>query len=87
MIAIKTRISKGELDIWAYPVALMIYAIAAAIFARKQKLAPKLKKSIQQSGVCNVSTSNSRQTCDKTTVRTMLGTTLVLSFYKYYSLT
>ncbi|OJU91639.1 MAG: LPS export ABC transporter permease LptF [Acinetobacter sp. 38-8] len=51
MIAIQTRISKGELDIWAYPVALMIYAIAAAIFARKQKLAPKLKKSIQRVGL------------------------------------
>ena len=51
MIAIKTRISKEQLDIWAYPVALMIYAIAAAIFARKQKLAPKLKKSIQRVGL------------------------------------
>ena len=51
MIAIQTRISKGELDIWAYPIALMIYAIAAAIFARKQKLAPKLKKSIQRVGL------------------------------------
>lgn len=36
MIAIKTRISKGELDIWAYPVALLVYAIAAALFSRKQ---------------------------------------------------
>ena len=44
MIAIKTRISKGELDVWAYPAALLIYATAAAIFARKQKLAPKIKE-------------------------------------------
>ena len=51
MIAIRTRISKGELDIWAYAVALLVYAIAAALFARKQKLAPKLKKSIQRVGL------------------------------------
>ena len=51
MIAIKTRISKGELDVWAYPAALLIYATAAAIFARKQKLAPKIKKSIQRVGL------------------------------------
>ncbi|ENX44361.1 LPS export ABC transporter permease LptF [Acinetobacter sp. NIPH 2100] len=51
LIAIKTRISKDELDIWAYPVVLAVYAAAAAIFARKQKLAPKLKKSIQRVGL------------------------------------
>jgi len=51
MIAIKTRISKDELDIWAYPAVLLIYAIAAAIFSRKQKLAPKIKKSIQRVGL------------------------------------
>ena len=51
MIAIKTRISKGELDIWAYPVILLIYAIVAAIFSRKQKLAPKIKKRIQRVGL------------------------------------
>jgi len=48
MIAIKTRISKGELDIWAYPAALLVYAIAAAIFSRKQKLGPKIKKQIKR---------------------------------------
>ncbi|MBV6573197.1 LptF/LptG family permease, partial [Acinetobacter baumannii] len=48
MIAIKTRISKGELDIWAYPVALLVYAIAAALFSRKQKLGPKIKKQIKR---------------------------------------
>ncbi|RPE47638.1 lipopolysaccharide export system permease protein [Acinetobacter sp. BIGb0102] len=51
LIAIKTRISKEELDIWAYPVVLLIYAIAAAVFARKQKLAPKFKRSIQRVGL------------------------------------
>ncbi|MDR7017502.1 LPS export ABC transporter permease LptF [Acinetobacter sp. 3657] len=51
MIAIKTRISKAELDVWAYPVVLLIYAMVAAIFARKQKLAPKIKKSIQRVGL------------------------------------
>ncbi|HQV25729.1 MAG TPA: LPS export ABC transporter permease LptF [Acinetobacter sp.] len=51
MIAIKTRISKDALDLWAYPTILAIYAFAAAIFARKQKLAPKIKKSIQRVGL------------------------------------
>ena len=51
MIAIKTRISKEQLDIWAYPVVLLVYAGAAAIFARKQKLAPKIKKSMQRVGL------------------------------------
>ncbi|MDB9696322.1 LPS export ABC transporter permease LptF, partial [Acinetobacter nosocomialis] len=44
----KTRISKGELDIWAYPAALLVYAIAAALFSRKQKLGPKIKKQIKR---------------------------------------
>ena len=48
LMAVKTRISKGEMDIWIYPVILLAYAIAAALFSRKQKLAPKIKKQIQR---------------------------------------
>ena len=48
MMAIKTRVSKQEMGIWAYPLALFVYAMAAAIFSRKQKLAPKIKKQIQR---------------------------------------
>lgn len=48
LMAIKTRISKGEAGIWAYPAVLFVYAIAAALFSRKQKLAPKIKKQIQR---------------------------------------
>ena len=48
LMAIKTRVSKDEIGIWAYPAVLLIYAVAAAIFSRKQKLAPKLKKRIEQ---------------------------------------
>ena len=47
-MAVKTRISKDEMGIWVYPAILVFYAIAAALFARKQKLAPKLKKQIQR---------------------------------------
>ena len=46
LMAIKTRISKDEVGVWAYPAILLFYAIAAALFSRKQKLAPKLKKQI-----------------------------------------
>jgi len=48
MMAIKTRVSKQEIGMWAYPLVLFVYAIAAAIFSRKQKLAPKIKKQIQR---------------------------------------
>jgi len=48
--AIKTRVSKEEMGIWAYPLILVIYAIAAALFSRKQKLAPKIKKTLQRAG-------------------------------------
>ena len=48
LMAIKTRISKDEMGILAYPMVLVAYGIAAAIFARKQKLAPKIKKQIQR---------------------------------------
>lgn len=48
LMAIKTRISKDEIGMWAYPAVLLFYAIAAALFSRKQKLAPKIKKQIQR---------------------------------------
>lgn len=44
MMAVKTRMSKGELGIWAYPVVLGLYVILAWFFARKQQLAPKIKR-------------------------------------------
>ena len=48
LMAIKTRISKDEIGIWAYPAILAVYAIGAALFSRKQKIAPKIKKRIEQ---------------------------------------
>ncbi|WP_425918486.1 LPS export ABC transporter permease LptF [Acinetobacter sp. TSRC1-2] len=48
LMAVKTRVSKDELGIWAYPLVLVVYCIAGALFSRKQKLAPKIKKRIQQ---------------------------------------
>ncbi|MFW2045172.1 LPS export ABC transporter permease LptF [Acinetobacter variabilis] len=48
LMAIKTRVSKAEVGIWAYPLVLIIYAIAGALFSRKQNLAPKIKKRIQR---------------------------------------
>ncbi|KGT46785.1 MULTISPECIES: LPS export ABC transporter permease LptF [Acinetobacter] len=48
LMAVKTRISKGEMEIWVYPIVLIFYGIAAALFARKQNLAPKIKKQIQR---------------------------------------
>ena len=48
LMAIKTRVSKAEMGIWAYPLVLIIYAIAGALFSRKQNLAPKIKRRIQR---------------------------------------
>lgn len=48
LMAIKTRASKDEIGIWAYPVVLLLYAIAGMLFSRKQNLAPKLKKQIKR---------------------------------------
>lgn len=48
LIAIRTRISRDELGVWAYPAALAVYGVAAALFSRKQKLAPKIKKQIKR---------------------------------------
>lgn len=44
LMAIKTRMTKGELGLWAYPTILIIYAFVALFFARKQELAPKIKQ-------------------------------------------
>ena len=44
MMAVKTRMTKEQLGIWAYPAVLFIYVIVAWFFARKQVLAPKIKK-------------------------------------------
>ncbi len=48
MIAVKTRVSKGQIGIWAYPAVLFIYLFASAIFSRKQKLAPKIKNQLKR---------------------------------------
>ena len=48
LMAVKTRISKQEMGMLAYPLVLLVYTIAAALFSRKQKLAPKIKQQIQR---------------------------------------
>ena len=48
LIAAQTRISRGEFGIWVYPAILMTYFVAALLFARKQSLAPKIKRKIKQ---------------------------------------
>lgn len=48
LVAVRIRVSKEQLDVWAYPLVLIVYAVAATIFARKQKLAPKLKKQLKR---------------------------------------
>ena len=79
LMAIKTRVSKAEMGIWAYPLVLIIYAIAGALFSRKQNLAPKLKTD----SASEVLTMLARRIVAKhvtgTTALAMLGATAVLS--------
>lgn len=48
MMAAKTRMTKGQLGLWAYPLILFIYCGVAWFFARKQELAPKLKQRLSK---------------------------------------
>jgi lipopolysaccharide export system permease protein len=48
LMAIKTRVSKDEIGVWAYPAALLVYSSFAVIFLRKANLAPKIKKQIKR---------------------------------------
>lgn len=48
LMAVKTRVSKQEMGVMAYPILLTIYAVAGLLLSRKQKLAPKIKKQIQR---------------------------------------
>ena len=43
LMAVKTRMTKGQLGIWAYPTVLFVYAFVTLLFLRKPNLAPKLK--------------------------------------------
>lgn len=48
MMAVKTRISRAEMEIWAYPLVLCIYALLAWLLSKKQDLAPKIKKRLHK---------------------------------------
>ncbi|MHA3092230.1 LPS export ABC transporter permease LptF [Acinetobacter brisouii] len=43
LMAVKTRITKDQLSIWAYPAVIFGYAFVTILFLRKPNLAPKLK--------------------------------------------
>ncbi len=47
LMAVKTRMTKGELGIWAFPAILMIYTVVGLFFAKKHKLTPKIKKHLR----------------------------------------
>lgn len=49
MMAIKTRISKDQLGVWAYPVVLALYSGMAWFFSRPKKLSAKLRSSSSSS--------------------------------------
>ncbi|MFT4019992.1 MAG: LPS export ABC transporter permease LptF [Acinetobacter sp.] len=43
LMAVKTRMTRGEIGIWAYPAVLFVYSAVTLFFLRKPNLAPKLK--------------------------------------------
>lgn len=81
LMAVKTRISKEEMGIWAYPLILIAYAIAGALFSRKQKLGPKNHEKTDSAS--EVLTMLARRIVAKhvtqTTALAMLGATAVLA--------
>lgn len=48
LIAVKTRIGKDQLGLWAYPAVLSVYLIVGLLLARKQRTSPKIIKRIQR---------------------------------------
>lgn len=48
LIAIKTRVSKDELGLWAYPVVMSVYLIIGLFLSRRQRLSPQAAKRLKK---------------------------------------
>lgn len=48
LMAIKTRMTRGELSIWAYPTVLFVYGFVSMIFLKSPNLAPKIKSKLRK---------------------------------------
>lgn len=48
LMAVKTRMTRGELQIWAYPAVVLLYGIVTLVFMKSPNLAPKIKSKLSK---------------------------------------
>ncbi len=48
VMAVKTRVGKGDLGAWAYPVVMIVYLIVGLFLSRRQRLSPQAAKRIKE---------------------------------------
>lgn len=48
VMAVKTRVGKGDLGAWAYPVVMIIYLMVGLFLSRRQRLSPQAAKRIKE---------------------------------------
>jgi lipopolysaccharide export system permease protein len=48
MMAVRTRVSRGDLSVWLYPIVLVAYGVITFIFLRNPNLTPRLKQKLSR---------------------------------------
>ncbi len=48
VMAVKTRVSKGDLGVWAYPVVMIVYVVVGLFLSRRQRLSPQAAKRLKE---------------------------------------
>lgn len=48
VMAVKARVAKGGLGIWAYPVVMMVYVMVGLFLSRRQRLSPQAAKRLKE---------------------------------------
>lgn len=48
LVAIRTRVSKDQIGLWAYPTLIVIYVVIGLLLSRRQRLSPQAAKRIKE---------------------------------------
>lgn len=48
LVAIRTRVSKQHLDMWAFPALIVVYIVIGLLLSRRQRLSPQAAKRIKE---------------------------------------
>lgn len=48
VMAVKTRVGKGDLGVWAYPAVMIIYVVVGLFLSRRQRLSPQAAKRLKE---------------------------------------